>query len=66
MVSPLSRPFLWPISRELHSPLGFSAPAQFLLLSFPASFPLPADVADPLSHPSLRAAGQVGRCQPQL
>lgn len=39
----------------------------FSLLSFPASSPLPADVADPLSHhPPLQAAGQGGRCQPQL
>lgn len=34
------------------------------VLSFPVFFPLPADVADPLSHLSLQAAGQVGRCQP--
>lgn len=44
-------------------PLGFSAllhPVFFLLSS--ASVPLPA-VADPLSHPNLQAAGQVGRRQ---
>lgn len=34
-----------------------------LVLLFLPHF-LPADVTDPLSHPSLQAAGQMGRCRP--
>lgn len=54
---------------ELHFvPFSFSVvpppPPPLLLLSSPASVSLPAGVADPLSHPILQAAGQVGRCQP--
>lgn len=61
-VSPLCLFLLLSSLLQLHSrPLGFSAPTQFCL---PVSFPLPADVAGPLSHLSLQAAGQVGRSQP--
>lgn len=54
---PFLRCLLGSVLLGFHSPLGFSAPSCFFLLSFPASFPLPAAVADPLSHPSLQAAG---------